>query len=153
FQAYPEDEQAADRAHLPQLRIREEAAEERGARGEPALVHEDHDDGEEHAPAERRGERDRRETVEHALDREQAGVAGQAVLDRAEERERSDAEHDRRRHERLGHGAAAAAEAPLQRIAEGDEPLVETEQRTDDPADEDRAAETEAPRGMDRRLP
>src|SRR6266850_1249683 len=87
----------------------------------PALIDKNQRDREEDAPTERRRERDGRESVQHALDREQARVAGQAVLDRPEESERPDAEHDRRGHEAFRDAAAAAArrEPTLERRAEG----------------------------------
>src|SRR6185503_2657664 len=92
--------------------------------------------------------------VEGALDREEAGVAGEAVLDRAQERERADAEDDRRRHECLGHGPATAArrESTLERRAEVVETTVDAQLRSDDPAEQDAAEHVQEVRRVDREL-
>src|SRR5207248_4149476 len=99
FETDADDEQPADRAHLAELKLVEEPAEQRRAEGEPALVHEDQRDGQQDAPTQGRGKGDRGEPVEDALDRKQRRISGQAVADRPKESEWSDAEDDRRGHE------------------------------------------------------
>src|SRR5947207_3849719 len=139
-ETHAHEEQAADRAHLPELQIRKHSDEQRCADREAALIDKDEGDGEQNAPPERRGERDRREAVEHALHREEGRVPGEAVLDRPEERERPDAEDDRRRDESLRHGARASArEALLERLAELIQPRVDADERADDPTEQCRS--------------
>ena len=153
FETHAHDQQAADGAHLPQLQIGQESDEQRGTQCQAALIHEDEWDREEHAPSKRRGERDRGEPVEHALDGEEARVAGEAVLDRPEECQRTDAEHDRRGHERLGDGARrTSCETALQRVAELSEPRVDPGERAEDPTEQHRAEHEEQVARLDREL-
>src|SRR5437660_4649349 len=151
FETHTDDEQAADRAHLPQLEVAQKPDEQRRADREPALIEKDERDREENAPAERRGQRDGGEPVECALDDEEARVAGEAVLDRPKKRERADATYGRGGDERFGHGAGRAArEAPLQRLAELVEPRVDPQERADDPTEQYRAEYVEKVRRLDR---
>src|SRR4051794_24626930 len=72
--------------------LREDVLEAAGTERDPALDHEHRDRREAHSPAQRARERDRRESVQERLRGQRAVVAGQAVLDRAHDRERADAE-------------------------------------------------------------
>ena len=61
------------------------------------------------APAEAGGERDRGEAVHHRLERELVDAQAEAIGQRAEDRQRPDAEHQRRRDEALHEGVGRAA--------------------------------------------
>jgi len=81
----------------------EDVLEQGGAERERALVDEHGDRRERDAPAERRGQRDGREAVQHRLRGERLVVAGQAVLDRADHRQWAHAEEQARVEECLAH--------------------------------------------------
>ena len=91
-------------------------------------------------PAERGGKGDGRDAVEQRLDRQQPDLAGQAVLDRPEDRERADAEDDRGGDEGLGDAAwlALAREPLLEPAAEPFEAVLEAEQLADGGAEQHR---------------
>src|SRR4051812_31199851 len=78
------DDQHAARRHERRQRLRavaEHVLEQAGGECDAALHHQHRAGGQSHAPAERRGESDRREAVEQGLRRERLIVARQAVLD------------------------------------------------------------------------
>ena len=92
------------------------------------------------APAEGGGEGDAGDAVEQRLHGQQPDLAGQAVLDRPEDRERADAEDERGGDEGLGDAArlALAREPPLEPAAERLQPVLEAQQLTDGAAEQHR---------------
>src|SRR5204862_359623 len=78
-----------------------EVVEQAGPERQRALDHEHGERRERDADAERRGEGDRGEAIEHRLRRQRLEVAVEAVLEGADDRQRADAEKQARREERL----------------------------------------------------
>ena len=108
LEADPDDQHAARAdsaasASLPSARIESNSP----AASEIAALDDEHAERRERdAGPERRGQRDRREAVEQGLRGERLVVAGQAVLDRADDGQRPDAEQQARGEERLADVAA-----------------------------------------------
>ena len=105
---HPDQHQRAGRAERGDVGVGQHVAEDDADDGQRAL----HDEHRERAgrdpPAERRGERDRREAVEGGLEVELVGAAAEAVAERAEDRERADAEQQRAGDEPLDEPLAVA---------------------------------------------
>ena len=111
--------------------------------GQRALDHQDDQRGGGDPPAEAGGERDRGEPVQGRLERQLVDAAAQAVVQRAEDGQRADAEHQGRRTKpstnRSRSPPRAVRDAPPDRVAEALQPVLDAEQRADDPADQHRA--------------
>ena len=109
-----------------------EGAEQRSRQRQAALHDQHGPGGEQHAPAEHGGERERGDEVEGALQREQPVIAGDPILQRTQNRERPDAKQQTGRHERPAHRAPTLGEATLQGIAKALERSVYAQELADD---------------------
>ena len=87
-----DEHQPAGGAQGGDVRVRQHVAEQRAEPGQRALDDEHRERLTRDAPPERRGERDRGEPVERRLEVELVGAPAQAVVQRAEDRQRPDAE-------------------------------------------------------------
>ena len=91
----------------------------------PASLHnEDRPSREQHAPTEHRGERERGDEVQRALEGEQPVVARDPVLQGAQDRERPHAKEEAGSYERPAYRAPALREAALQGVTEAPQPSV-----------------------------
>ena len=136
----PDDRDAARRGEHGQRLADEQILEQAGAERDRALDQQDRHGGQPDAPAERRGQRDRGEAVEHRLRREQLVVAGQAVLDRADDGERADAEQQRRGDEPLGDRRVcsfAPRSRSWRRSPSALQPALDPDRLADDAAEQD----------------
>ena len=112
--------------------------------GQAALDDHQRDHAGRHPPAERRRERDRGEPVQGRLEVELVGAVPEAVVERAQDGQRTGAEDQRGDHEALDEpvplgGAGLAGEPALQPATERLDARLEAQQRADDAADQQRA--------------
>ena len=126
-----------------------QAAEQHAEQRQQAL-HDQHRHGREHHPdPEARGERHRGEPVEHRLQRQLVDAAPQAVVERAEDRQRADAEQQGCREPPLDEafprgvvgatlGGRAARHPGLDPAGQPLEPVLDAQRRPGDRADEQR---------------
>ena len=119
----------------------------------PPLYDEDRAGREQHPPPQDRGERERGDEVQRALESKQPVVARDSILQGAQERERPHAKEQARRNECPADWAPAFREAPLQGVAEAPEASVQVQElpnhESQDHADQRNERVVEAQEALD----
>jgi hypothetical protein len=108
------------------------------------LVEEDDDDRQPHSGPIGTGQGDRGQTIERRFDRQQGGVAGQAVVEAANQDQRPDAKEEAGGNEAFTEAAAAAEPGP-QPFPDRVQPLLQLPPFADHPAADDRQQTADHP--------